>query len=71
MDDSITNFYRSLVMDVIKQRNKSGLIRRDMIHLLMMAMKGSLHEEDAAEVPNEDIGFATVQEELKGNAVRG
>lgn len=68
--ESQSKFYNNLVHGTIKHRAKEGIIRPDMIHLLMEARKGSLRNEH--ERDNE--GFATVEEvssdQLKGGQKR-
>ncbi|KAK4874002.1 hypothetical protein RN001_013362 [Aquatica leii] len=56
---SVTNFFRRIVKETIRQREKEGLIRPDMIHLLMEARKGNVTKEEA-HLP--DTGFATAEE---------
>lgn len=62
-------FYRSLVHDTIAYRKKNGIIRPDMINLLMEAQQ----QNDTQSTSKESTvdGFATVQdislEQLKGN----
>lgn len=58
-------YFRDLVHDTISHREKHGIVRHDMINLLIEAKRGELFhkvEEDA----DEDIGFATVQESKVG-----
>ncbi|XP_077285508.1 uncharacterized protein LOC143910785 [Arctopsyche grandis] len=60
----VTKFFKNLVTDAIKNREESGLIRHDLINLLMEAKKGTL-EHDATKETSE-AGFATVQESVIG-----
>lgn len=46
-------------------REKEGIVRPDMINLLMQARKGAL-KHDANEEIVDDAGFATVQESVIG-----
>ncbi|KAF5291531.1 hypothetical protein FQR65_LT01844 [Abscondita terminalis] len=56
---TVSTFFRRIIKDTVHQREKDGLVRRDMIHLLMEARKGrEVHEEE--HLP--DTGFATVKE---------
>lgn len=49
----------------MENREKNGIVRHDMIHLLIQAKKGTLvHEEDSKD--SSEIGFATVQESAIG-----
>lgn len=59
------NFFRNLVMSNVRSREEQGIIRPDMIHLLMEARKGQLKHEEI-KVKDEDAGFATVEESEVG-----
>lgn len=61
MDDVQNQFYRSLVQDTMKHRATHGIVRNDMIHLLIEAKKGSLKLENDTGF-KETEGFATVDE---------
>lgn len=71
--DDQSTFYKSLVHDTISYRDKNGIIRPDMIQLLMEAKKGSLAHGSVKE-DADDAGFATVteatNEQLKGGQKR-
>ncbi|XP_017769444.1 PREDICTED: cytochrome P450 9e2-like [Nicrophorus vespilloides] len=43
--DDIANFFRSVINETIHVREKNGIVRPDMIHLLVEARKGKLHED--------------------------
>ncbi|CAG9827799.1 unnamed protein product [Diabrotica balteata] len=60
----ITNFFTKIIQDTIKLREEKGLVRPDMIHLLLEAKKGNIHSEDHNIV---DAGYATVEEHLKAD----
>lgn len=63
-------YFRDLTHDTIVNREKLGIVRHDMINLLIEAKKGKLfHKLD--DENDADIGFATVQESNigKSNAV--
>jgi len=49
-------------------REKEGIIRPDMIHLLMEAKKGNLKYEESQQ--NSDAGFATVEESTVGQKLQ-
>lgn len=57
----VTNFFKMIISDTIKSREKEGTIRPDLIHLLMEARKGKLQQETSSQ-STEDTGFATAQE---------
>lgn len=52
-------FFTSLVKDNIKIREEQGIVRLDMIQLLMEAKKGSLNKEEEIKV---DTGLSTAKE---------
>lgn len=66
-DSEQSKFYHDLVHDTIAHREKGGIIRPDMINLLMDARKGSLKRETVGETGE---GFATV-DEGKSEDLRG
>ncbi|KAF5306323.1 hypothetical protein FQA39_LY09021 [Lamprigera yunnana] len=54
-------FFYSVVKETIKVRKEKGIVRMDMLHLLMEAQKGSLkYEENQDDLP--EAGFAAVEE---------
>lgn len=62
--EEVSNFFRHLVHDTIAMREEKGIVRPDMIHLLMEAKKGKLsYEENKSK---DDTGFATVEESQVG-----
>uniref|UniRef100_A0A6M2DZN4 Putative cytochrome n=1 Tax=Xenopsylla cheopis TaxID=163159 RepID=A0A6M2DZN4_XENCH len=61
IDRKCGEFFRHLVHDTMKMREERGIVRPDMIHLLMQAKKGSLQHEANGDVAH-DAGFATVTE---------
>ncbi|XP_026482129.1 cytochrome P450 9e2-like [Ctenocephalides felis] len=59
LDQDCGKFFRTLVHDTMDEREKKGIVRPDMINLLMQAKIGGLkHEVDV----DESSGFATVTE---------
>ncbi|CAH1645268.1 unnamed protein product [Spodoptera littoralis] len=62
---STQRYFKSLVLETMKNRELQGIVRPDMIHLLMEAKKGKLkHEDDKSS--DDGAGFATVEESLVG-----
>lgn len=53
-----TIFFEDLIRDTIKTRKAKGIIRTDLMNLLIQMKKGQLKNDET----NEDIGFATVHE---------
>ncbi|KAJ8728443.1 hypothetical protein PYW08_016828 [Mythimna loreyi] len=65
--EATTDFFQSIVLNTMDERQKKNIYRPDMIHLLMEAKKGKLtHEEKSEEQTN--TGFATVEESEVGKA---
>lgn len=64
-----SEFYHDLVHGTIKHREKEGIVRPDMINLLMEARKGSL-KNDSVVGSNDHEGFATV-DDVKLDDLRG
>ncbi|KAF5285373.1 hypothetical protein FQR65_LT13263 [Abscondita terminalis] len=64
----VRTFFTSLVKNTIQLRNEKGIIRPDMLHLLMEAQKGRLkyEENDTAT----ETGFAAVEESEMGKTER-
>jgi len=55
MSSSVVNFFRSLVHNTMSVRDERGIVRPDMIHLLMQAKKGTLHADDNAATTGKTI----------------
>ncbi|KAJ8953899.1 hypothetical protein NQ318_019139 [Aromia moschata] len=55
----VGDFFTNLVDKTVKMREEKGIVRPDMIHLLMEARKGTLKYEENGIV---DTGYATAQE---------
>nr|XP_022908458.1 cytochrome P450 9e2-like [Onthophagus taurus]XP_022908459.1 cytochrome P450 9e2-like [Onthophagus taurus] len=60
--DHLTNFFKNIIMSTIKAREEQGIVRPDMIHLLLEARKGKKKFEVP---PVLDTGFSTVEETIK------
>ncbi|XP_023312541.1 cytochrome P450 9e2-like, partial [Anoplophora glabripennis] len=58
LTDDVSTFFRGLIDETIKVREEKGVVRPDMIHLLLETRKGT-HKEETNDV---DTGFATAQE---------
>lgn len=63
-DQETTNFFRETILGTMKVREQQGIVRHDMINLLMQAKKGNLNYEKETEKIAE--GFATVKESHVG-----
>ncbi|XP_062563368.1 probable cytochrome P450 9f2 isoform X1 [Armigeres subalbatus] len=59
-DGEQIKYFTEIIKDTIKTRDAHGIVRPDMIHLLMQARKGVLrHQKESADA---SAGFATVEE---------
>lgn len=61
IDQKVTNFFRTMVLTNIDQRDKQDIFRPDMINILMNVKKGNSHLNSATEEKQKD-GFASVEE---------
>lgn len=59
----VTTFFLKLIDDTIKIREEKGIVRPDMINLLLEARRGDQKQE---ETTNVETGFATVEESNLG-----
>jgi cytochrome P450 family 9 len=66
LPDDVVVFFRSIILNNIDRRTKEGIIRPDLIHLLMEARKGRLTHDTTHNDNGE--GFATVEESQIGRA---
>lgn len=57
--EEISNFFRNIISETIRARESRGIIRPDMIHLLLRSRKGVVDEE---RTETSETGFATAQE---------
>lgn len=65
-DLDVGEFFRNVVLSTMKERERQGIHRPDMIHLLMEARKGKLKYDETVKSKEEDAGFATVEESEVG-----
>lgn len=59
---------RKIVGETVKYRQDNNIIRQDMIHLVMEAIKGNLKHSDS-DMKYDDAGFATVSESEYGRSL--
>ncbi|KAF7286477.1 cytochrome P450 9e2-like [Rhynchophorus ferrugineus] len=59
LDKGASNFFRSVISETIKVREDQGIVRPDMINVLLEVRKG-IKQEDNSDII--DTGFATVEE---------
>lgn len=63
--DDVSLFFRNLVKDNIKKRETEGIVRPDLIHMLMEARKGHLNPDSAKE---REESLMCLSEEVKNAA---
>ncbi|XP_055619248.1 probable cytochrome P450 9f2 [Toxorhynchites rutilus septentrionalis] len=67
VDANLTGYFKNMITDNMKQREAHGIVRNDMIQMLMEVQKGALkHQKD--EKQTKDAGFATVEESHIGKS---
>lgn len=67
VEASCARYFKRVIQDNMKQRETRGIVRNDMIHMLMEMQKGALkHQQE--EQDTKDAGFATVEESSVGKA---
>lgn len=66
-DDEIEDFFHRAIVEMMQVREEKGIIRYDMINLLMQAKKGKLSHDAKQEDKIKD-GFATVEESQMGKS---
>nr|XP_015838493.1 PREDICTED: cytochrome P450 9e2 isoform X3 [Tribolium castaneum] len=59
LNPKVANFFTSIIINNMQKRERDGIIRPDLIHLLMEARKGKLKYDKGNEFGD---GFATVEE---------
>lgn len=67
-DDDVKDFLCDVVKETIEHREKTGVVRPDLIHLLMEAQKGKLQYDEDLNFKNE--GFAVVEESDIGKRMK-
>ena len=68
MKKPVCDFFQETIMETMKIREERGIIRHDMINLLIQARKGNLNHVKLTEEIKEEKGFATVEESAIGKA---
>ncbi|XP_053683470.1 probable cytochrome P450 9f2 [Sabethes cyaneus] len=64
-DSAHSEYFKKMITDNMKQREVHGIVRNDMIHMLMEVRKGALKHSKEEQDPK-DAGFATVEESTVG-----
>ncbi|XP_058837424.1 probable cytochrome P450 9f2 [Topomyia yanbarensis] len=68
ISSSLLAYFKGMVLDNMKQREVHGIVRNDMIHMLMEIRQGGLrHQNDEQNL--KDAGFATVEESSVGKSI--
>lgn len=69
-DEETTDFFQKAINETMRYRESEGVVRHDMINLLIQAKLGKLTHEKEPETKKSVEGFATVEESQVGrNAV--
>lgn len=72
IDYKTITYFRDIVRSNMAYRKKNGIVRNDMINILLDLKKGSLTDESTNEKDIDgDIGFATVHETKSVNKISG
>ncbi|XP_058831123.1 probable cytochrome P450 9f2 [Topomyia yanbarensis] len=66
IDGDLIQYFSEIIREAVRTRDAHGIVRPDMIHLLMQAKKGILKHQN--EAPETGEGFATVEESEVGKA---
>lgn len=61
----VKQFFKSMVLDTMEEREKKGIIRPDLINILMQIRNGNF-KHNHEEANEKDTGFATVEESTIG-----
>ncbi|XP_053660558.1 probable cytochrome P450 9f2 [Anopheles marshallii] len=65
MDREMCRYFQAMILDNMRVREEKGIVRNDMINILMQVRRGVLgHQRDEPDV--KDAGFATVHESAVG-----
>uniref|UniRef100_A0A182MYK0 Uncharacterized protein n=1 Tax=Anopheles dirus TaxID=7168 RepID=A0A182MYK0_9DIPT len=68
MDREMCRHFYAMILDNMRVREEKGIVRNDMINILMQVKRGALaHQQDEPDV--KDAGFATVHESAVGKKV--
>ncbi|XP_055605122.1 probable cytochrome P450 9f2 [Uranotaenia lowii] len=66
-DRDITKYFSQIIREAVRTRKEQGIVRPDMINMLMQAQQGTLkHAQDPATEADQDAGFSTVEESNVG-----
>ena len=65
----IADFFRTLVRDSIKVREREGIIRPDMIHLLMQVREDDLREDGSSSGVNPESEISSMPDGTRGTKI--
>lgn len=68
VDPDLTEYFKKTILNNMKQRRAQGIIRNDMVNMLMEAQEGALRHEKAEYEEKEIDGFSTVEESSVGRS---
>uniref|UniRef100_A0A182JKW9 Uncharacterized protein n=1 Tax=Anopheles atroparvus TaxID=41427 RepID=A0A182JKW9_ANOAO len=61
-DREQNDYFTEIIRDTVRTRDEHGIVRHDMVNLLMQARKGALKNQKEVKEESEVKGFATVEE---------
>uniref|UniRef100_A0AAG5DLE1 Cytochrome P450 n=1 Tax=Anopheles atroparvus TaxID=41427 RepID=A0AAG5DLE1_ANOAO len=67
-DTEQRDYFVEIIRDTVRTRDQRGIVRPDMVNLLMQARRGALKHQKEAKEDEEMKGFATVEESEVGRA---
>jgi len=65
----IADFFRTVVRDSIKFREREGIIRPDMIHLLMQVREDDLREDGSSSGVNPESEISNIPDDTRGTKI--
>ncbi|XP_055326850.1 uncharacterized protein LOC129580438 [Sitodiplosis mosellana] len=68
INGTVTDEFKSMILDTMAMRQNNNIYRPDMINMLMQAREGSLQHQAEEKSKETDEGFATVEESEVGKA---
>ncbi|ETN64345.1 cytochrome P450 9b2 [Anopheles darlingi] len=68
-DREQSQYFSEIIRDTVRTRDAHGIVRPDMVHLLMQARKGALKHQEQEKESETATGFATVVESEIGRMV--
>ncbi|KXJ73271.1 hypothetical protein RP20_CCG016134 [Aedes albopictus] len=67
-DADLANYFKGIIKDNMRQRDVHGIVRNDMVQMLMEVRKGTLKHSNDDQGSKDAAGFATVEESHFGKS---